>query len=71
MVLSHEFWHTRYNASPDIVGKTIQLNNEAFTVVGVMPPDFGPAVLSDPEFRPKMWKPLAWSASGPRCPRQP
>ncbi len=62
VVLSHEFWHTRYNASPDIVGKTIQLNNEAFTVVGVMPANFGPAVLSNPEFRPKMWKPLAWSA---------
>jgi putative ABC transport system permease protein len=39
-ILSHEFWQRRFGADPDIVGSTITLDNRAFTVVGVTPPDF-------------------------------
>jgi putative ABC transport system permease protein len=39
-VLSYPFWVTRYNASPDALGRTIQLNGVSFTIVGVTPPGF-------------------------------
>src|SRR5690349_9561530 len=39
-VLSHRFWTKRFNSDPSIVGKQINLNNVAFTVAGVTPPDF-------------------------------
>lgn len=62
VVLSHDVWSHRFGARPDILGKTIELNGEAFTIVGVMGQNFGPVLLSNPEFRPQLWKPLAWTA---------
>src|SRR5829696_9036141 len=34
-VLSHRFWEKRFGSDPAVVGKQINLNNIAFTVVGV------------------------------------
>lgn len=39
-VISDRLWRTRYSADPAIVGRTLVLNGEAYTVVGVMPPRF-------------------------------
>jgi predicted permease len=36
-LLSHFLWESRYNRSPDIVGRTIRVNLQTYTVVGVMP----------------------------------
>jgi putative ABC transport system permease protein len=62
VVLSYELWRTRFGANPAIVGSNIELNNQAYTVVGVMRPGFGFPISSDPADSPQMWKPLAWSA---------
>ena len=34
-VLSHRFWQKRFGGDPSVVGKQINLNNLAFTIVGV------------------------------------
>src|ERR1041384_815206 len=34
-VLSHRYWEKRFGSDPAVVGKQINLNNHAFTVVGV------------------------------------
>ena len=39
-VLSHSLWQRRFNRDPGIINRTITLNGESFTVVGVMPRDF-------------------------------
>jgi predicted permease len=38
VILSDRFWRTHFQADPNIVGKTLQLSGQPFTVIGVMPP---------------------------------
>ncbi|MEJ7709453.1 MAG: ABC transporter permease [Pyrinomonadaceae bacterium] len=39
-VLSYRYWQQRFNGSESVIGKQINLNNVAFTVIGVTPPGF-------------------------------
>ncbi|MGH9314454.1 MAG: ABC transporter permease [Vicinamibacterales bacterium] len=39
-ILSHALWTRRFGADPAIVGRAVTLNGNAFTVVGIMPPEF-------------------------------
>ncbi len=41
IVLSYKAWQRLFDASPTALGKTLTLNDRAFTVIGVMPPRFG------------------------------
>ena len=40
VVLSSALWKDRFGATPDIVGKSIQLDGAPYTVVGIMPAGF-------------------------------
>jgi putative ABC transport system permease protein len=40
VIISDALWQRRYNADPGIVGRTIELDREAYTIVGVGPADF-------------------------------
>src|SRR5204862_6046628 len=35
-ILSHHFWASHFNANPASVGRSITLNGEAYTIVGVV-----------------------------------
>jgi putative ABC transport system permease protein len=61
VVLSYNLWRSRFGADRDIVGKNIALNEQAFTVVGVMRPNFEFPISTDPNYSPQMWKPLGWT----------
>lgn len=39
-VLSYRYWQKRFGSNPAVIGKQINLNNAAFTVIGVTPPGF-------------------------------
>ncbi|HVV74312.1 MAG TPA: ABC transporter permease, partial [Verrucomicrobiae bacterium] len=54
VVLSHEFWQRRLSADPAVVGRTLFLNHQAFTVIGVLPRKFRGTELQVPE----IWVPL-------------
>lgn len=36
-VLSDRFWRTELGGDPDVIGRSVKLNDEAYTVVGVLP----------------------------------
>ena len=39
-ILQHETWQNMFGSDPALLGKTLQLNNEAFTVIGILPKGF-------------------------------
>jgi len=51
IVLSHAYWHTRFQDDPGVLGRTVQLNKHPFTIIGVAPPEFrGTLVFFTPDF---------------------
>ena len=40
VVLSHRLWQRRFNSDPNILGKSIVLDGQGYTVIGVMPLEF-------------------------------
>jgi putative ABC transport system permease protein len=54
VVLSYPFWQRVFGGTRDVVGKSIQLNGEPYTVVGVAPVGFGLTSKVD------AWTPMAF-----------
>lgn len=40
MVVTDELWARQFHRAPDLVGRTVQLNEQPFEVIGILPPDF-------------------------------
>jgi putative ABC transport system permease protein len=40
VILTHDFWRRRYAMDASIVNRTLKLNGQPYTVVGIMPEDF-------------------------------
>ena len=53
LVLAEEAWRDRFAADPHILGKTILLNRQTFTVIGITPKDFSGRLHG-----PGIWVPL-------------
>ena len=54
LMLSENFWGRRFDRDPDVLGRTLLMNDVPFTVIGITPRDFagtGPMV-------PAVWMPL-------------
>jgi putative ABC transport system permease protein len=54
VVLGHRLWQTHFGGDPGILGKSVTLNNESKTVIGVMRPGF-----NFPSAEVDVWAPLA------------
>lgn len=39
-VLTYRYWQRKFGGRPEALGQVLQINNIAFTVIGVLPPDF-------------------------------
>ncbi len=56
VVISEGFWQRWFNRAPNVIGQKLQIDNTAFTVVGVMPKRF---IGADPLQRPELFVPMA------------
>jgi predicted permease len=60
-VVSHGFWRRKFNADPALVGQSITLNGQKFTVIGIMPEGFrGTWPLA---VAPEVWVPVTMQPS--------
>lgn len=56
VLLSHALWQSRFGGDPAIVGKTLMLNGQSRTVIGIMPPSSRSLLSLE---RTDVWQPLA------------
>ena len=64
VVISHKLWQSRFGGEENVVGKSIALDEETYTIVGVMPKGFVyPLDTADVE----LWVTLARDAEGPNA----
>jgi putative ABC transport system permease protein len=54
-VISHGLWLSEFGGEPGVLGRVVQLNNEPYEIVGVMPPGFHDFF----NRRVEIWAPLA------------
>ena len=63
VVMSHQFWQTRFGGAPDVIGQRVFLDNYPMTVIGIAPADF---TGMDPNAVPALWLPATMSQHAAR-----
>ena len=65
LILSDGLWRRRFNADPAVIGRVVTMNDQPYTVGGVMPPSFAP-IISEHFYEPaQMWALLGYDRSQP------
>ena len=54
-VTSYAFWQRRFNLDPSAIGKTIQVNQTSFEIIGVAPTGFFGETVGE---APDVWVPI-------------
>jgi len=57
VVISHSFWQTQFGGEPSVLGRTLLLDGQPHTVIGILPKDS-----SFDRGWPQIWRPLAFTA---------
>ena len=57
-ILSYAFWQNRFGSKPNAIGQRVQFDQEAFTVIGVMPAGF-----HFPRREVQVWTPMRFAES--------
>ena len=55
--LNYGFWQSHFNGDPSVLGKSVRINNEPYTIVAVMP-DAIPEWMEVPHKQPQVWTPF-------------
>jgi putative ABC transport system permease protein len=57
VVISHEIWLRRFGGDPQLIGRSLNLNGDSYTVIGVTPVGYRFGARAD------LWAPLAFTAA--------
>lgn len=63
VILSNALWRERFGSDPNVIGTNLQVNEEPYTIVGVMPPRNNIALFSAQLWAPLVFGPEDLSAS--------
>jgi predicted permease len=55
VILNQSLWRRQFYADPSLIGKTITLNNQPYTVVGIMPSEFRFPQIYQSHSAPELW----------------
>ncbi|HEX3130473.1 MAG TPA: ABC transporter permease [Thermoanaerobaculia bacterium] len=58
VIIGHSLWRQRFNADPKVIGRTLRVEGNEMTIVGVMPEKFGFPL------RQEIWVPFRMDATG-------
>jgi len=58
LVLSYAYWKSRFSGSPSVIGQTVRINGQPFTIVGVAPEAFQTAIGG---YKPGLFLPISMS----------
>src|SRR5512133_784278 len=53
-LLTHESWQRRFGGDSGVIGRVLDIDKQAVTIIGVLPPNFAPPRIDGME----MWRPL-------------
>src|SRR5262249_40760693 len=56
VVLSDGLWKRRFGGVPNVIGQTVRMNGESYTILGVMPSSF-----LFPNPRAQLWAPISFA----------
>src|SRR5262249_36943032 len=59
VVISHRLWQRRFGADPTAIGRTLEINGETATILGVLPSQL------DENGSPDLWTPARFNQSQP------
>ena len=63
VILSHRTWERYFGSDPNILGRTLRLNDNPYSIIGVMPDDF-----RFPQPQTELWVPFVFSTGAPGPP---
>ena len=59
VIISYGFWQTKYQGDRSVLGKTIRINDEPYTIIGVMPPGLPTWWFDTEHGETELWTPFA------------
>src|SRR5215831_4487679 len=57
VILSHGLWRRRFAGDPSVIGRSVTLDGQSYTIIGVAPAGF-----RFPDDETEIWKPIAFTA---------
>jgi predicted permease len=63
-VISYDFWQTRFHGDPSILGKTIRINDEPYSIIAVMPGEIPDWWVGNPHGNTEIWTPFVPYVNG-------
>ncbi|HKU28560.1 MAG TPA: ABC transporter permease [Candidatus Sulfotelmatobacter sp.] len=58
VIISYAFWQAKFHGDPSVLGKSVRINDEPYTIIAVMPPNLPGWWFSGPHGEIELWAPF-------------